>query len=103
MKIYKILYQKNEVGKFYEEIEYPDGLQIPNGDYPALVPPETLKYPKWDFDFNIGWVEDKDSLIADLTAENARLRMQQEISAGAILELSDMILEVQLSSRKEEI
>lgn len=96
MKIYKILYQKNSDGKFYEEFDYPDGLEIPNGDYTALPPPADIKYPRWDFDFNTGWVEDKDSLIADLAEENARLRSQQELSEGAILELSDMILEVQL-------
>lgn len=92
MKIYKKLFQKNEDGKFYEEFELPDGLDVPNGDYTTVAPPENLKYPRWDFEFNSGWVEDKDSVIADLTAENADLKERQLMAEGALLELANMIL-----------
>lgn len=92
MKVYKKLYQKNEEGLFYEVFELPGGMDVPNGDYTTLAPPDSLKYPKWDFDFGTGWVEDKDSIIADLTAENAQLTSRVDMAEGALLDLADMIL-----------
>ena len=92
MKVYKKLYQKNADGKFYEEYDLPDGLDVPNGDYTTVAPPDTLKYPKWDFEFGTGWVEDKDSIIADLTAENNQLTSRVDMAEGALLDLADMML-----------
>lgn len=92
MKVYKKLYQKNADGKFYEEYALPDGLDVPNGDYTTVAPPDTLKYPKWDFDFGTGWVEDKDSIIADLQKRNEELQERQIMSEEALLEIANMIL-----------
>lgn len=92
MKVYKKLYQKNEEGLFYEVFELPEGMDVPNGDYTTLAPPASLKYPKWDFDYGTGWVEDKDSIIADLTAENAQLTSRVDMAEGALLDLADMVL-----------
>ena len=92
MKVYKKLYQKNENGKFYEEYDLPDGLDVPNGDYTTIAPPDTLKYPKWDFGFGTGWVEDKDSIIADLQKRNEELQERQIMSEEALLEIANMIL-----------
>ncbi len=94
MKVYKKLYQKNEAGKFYEVYELPDGMDIPNGDYTTEVPPENLKYPKWDFDFGTGWIEDKDSIIADLSYENSDLKSRLDMTESALLDLADQILSV---------
>lgn len=92
MKVYKKLYQKNADGKFYEEYDLPDGLDVPNGDYTTVAPPDTLKYPKWDFDFGTGWVEDKDSIITDLQMRNEELQERQIMSEEALLEIANMIL-----------
>lgn len=92
MKVYKKLYQKNEEGLFYEVFELPEGMDVPNGDYTTLAPPDNLKYPKWDFDFGTGWVEDKDSVIADLTAENKELQERIDMNESALLDLADMVL-----------
>lgn len=92
MKVYKKLYKKNDSGKFYEEYDLPDGLDVPNGDYTTMAPPDTLKYPKWDFEFGTGWVEDKDSIIADLQMRNEELQERQIMSEEALLELANMIL-----------
>lgn len=92
MKVYKKLYQKNEAGLFYEVFELPEGLDVPNGDYTTVAPPDSLKYPKWDFEFGTGWVDDKDSVIADLTTENAVLVSRVDMAEGALLDLADMIL-----------
>ena len=92
MKVYKKLYQKNADGKFYEEFDLPDGLDVPNGDYTTVAPPDTLKYPKWDFEFGTGWVEDKDSIIADLQKRNEELQERQIMSEEALLEIANMIL-----------
>lgn len=92
MKVYKKLYQKNKDGKFYEEYELPAGLDVPNGDYTTVAPPDTLKYPKWDFEFGTGWVEDKDSIITDLQMRNEELQERQIMSEEALLEIANMIL-----------
>lgn len=92
MKVYKKLYQKNEEGLFYEVFELPEGMDVPNGDYTTLAPPASLKYPKWDFDYGTGWVEDKDSVIADLTAENKELLERIDMNESALLDLADMVL-----------
>lgn len=92
MKVYKKLYQKNEEGLFYEVFELPEGMDVPNGDYTTVAPPDNLKYPKWDFDFGTGWVEDKDSVIADLTAENKELLERIDMNESALLDLADMVL-----------
>lgn len=92
MKVYKKLYQKNEEGLFYEVFELPEGMDVPNGDYTTLAPPDNLKYPKWDFDYGTGWVEDKDSVIADLTAENKELQERIDMNESALLDLADMVL-----------
>ena len=92
MKVYKKLYKKNDSGRFYEEYDLPDGLDVPNGDYTTMDPPDSLKYPKWDFEFGTGWVEDKDSIIADLQMRNEELQERQIMSEEALLELANMIL-----------
>ena len=92
MKVYKKLYQKNEEGLFYEVFELPEGMDVPNGDYTTLAPPDSLKYPKWDFDYGTGWVEDKDSIIADLQKRNEELQERQIMSEEALLEIANMIL-----------
>lgn len=92
MKVYKKLYQKNEEGLFYEVFELPEGMDVPNGDYTTMAPPASLKYPKWDFDYGTGWVEDKDSVIADLTAENKELLERIDMNESALLDLADMVL-----------
>ncbi|MDT2783153.1 hypothetical protein P7G87_00430 [Enterococcus asini] len=90
MKVYKKLYQKNEEGLFYEVFELPEGMDVPNGDYTTVAPPASLKYPKWDFDYGTGWVEDKDSVLADLSAENATLKERLELSEAALIELATL-------------
>ena len=92
MKVYKKLYQKNEEGLFYEVFELPEGMDVPNGDYTTMAPPASLKYPKWDFDYGTGWVEDKDSVIADLTAENKELLERIDMNESALLDLADIVL-----------
>ncbi|RGW15199.1 hypothetical protein [Enterococcus asini] len=92
MKIYKKLFQKNDDGKFFEEFDLPDGLDVPNGDYTTVAPPDNLKHPKWDFEFNSGWIEDKDSIIEDLQKKNGELLARQVMSEEALLELANMIL-----------
>lgn len=94
MKVYKKLYQKNEKGSFYEVFELPEGMEIPNGDYVVLAPPRELKYPRWDFEFNTGWCEDKDSVITDLANENSDLKVRLDMTESALLDLADQLLSV---------
>ncbi|MDT2756981.1 hypothetical protein P7G51_06265 [Enterococcus asini] len=88
--IYKILDDKNESGQWFEAYEVADDFPATYG-FTTIAPPESMRYPKWEPGLN-QWVEDKDSIIDYLTAENAELTSRVDMTEGALLDLADMIL-----------
>ena len=88
--IYKILDDKNDSGQWFEAYEVADDFPATYG-FTTIAPPESMRYPKWEPGLN-QWVEDKDSIIDYLTAENAELMSRVDMTEGALLDLADMIL-----------
>lgn len=88
--IYKILDDKNESGQWFEAYEVAEDFPAVYG-WTTIAPPESMRYPKWEPGLN-QWIEDKDSIIDYLTAENAELTSRVDMTEGALLDLADMIL-----------
>lgn len=82
MKFYRILTSKNAAGKWYETFEVPDNMPPLDG-YTTVAPPENLRYPKWDYSLG-EWSEDKDQLIAALSAD-------LEVANNSIMDLMEMV------------
>lgn len=81
MLIYQILSTKNAAGKWYETFNVPDNFP-PTEGYTTVAPPDNLRYPRWQY--GTGWVEDKDSLIAALSAD-------LEVANNSIMDLMEMV------------
>lgn len=88
--IYYPLTEKDpETGLFYQVFQIPEEMAAPAG-YMEIAPPEGMKYARWDFLTNKRWYSDPDSIIADLTAENAALKERLELSEAALIELATL-------------
>lgn len=88
MIIYQVFGQKNKDGKWFETFEVPDNLPLPDG-YTTVSPPDNLRYPRWEY--GTGWVEDKDQLIAALSADVAALQSSDTSNQNAVMDLMEMV------------
>lgn len=77
-------------GKWYEAYEVADDFPDVYG-WTHIPPAEDMRFPRWDAMLQ-NWVEDQESLIADLRTENDALKGRLDMTEGALLELANMVL-----------